>query len=191
MSILVGAVERGEADRRAFHASRPASAALPSRSPNAASSSAVGGPGLAAAPACSRRRSVPRCWRGRFRASSGASAGRIRPQRECRDARCAHHRATSQVVPSLESFSTMPMRGEFVADAVGLGEVLRLARGVAGGDPALDLLARRAPAAGACSACHAFSSPGRKPKKPQRAGQRLAAGARSSGRAARRSPSAC
>ena len=60
----------------------------------------------------------------------------------------------------------MPMRRELVADAVGFGEVLGLARGVARRDTASRSLPWRATAAAHCSACHAFSSPARKPKKP-------------------------
>ena len=64
-----------------------------------------------------------------------------RPQREGR-VRDGAHRAGSQVVPSLLSFSTMPSASKFVADAIGLGEVLRLAGIEPRRDAAVDLLGR-------------------------------------------------
>ena len=98
-----------------------------------------------AAPGCSRPRSVPRCWRGKSPPAAARPAAGYGRSAKVR-MRARHHRATSQVVPSLESFSTTPMRGELVADAVGFLEVLGLARGVAGRDPAFDLLGAEAPA---------------------------------------------
>ena len=71
-------------------------------------------------------------------ASTGASSGRNgrRPSSGCAT---RHHRATSQVVPSFEILQHDAHRCEFVADAVGFGEILCLAGGIARFDQAFDL----------------------------------------------------
>ena len=61
-----------------------------------------------AAQGCSRPRSVPRRWRGKSPRAAACPAGRTAAAR-MRVSRERRHRAISQVVPSLESFSTTPI----------------------------------------------------------------------------------
>ena len=156
-------IERDEADRRALHGGDQASGACRAarRTPPGRRRATPRPP---AAPGCSRPRSVPRRWRGKSppasaRPAADTAAARsvglaraiiARPPRWCRPWSPSARRPVAASSSRMRSDSV-----KFLALRAALRAAIRLSISAAG-----------SAGAGACFACHAFSSSRRKPKNP-------------------------